>query len=74
MFRLKNGDRKDVTAKENKKKGKEKMVIKAGDNFEEMDRVLLRIPPISLFRVITNLTEKQRQSVREMGFGGTKLF
>ncbi|GKC63569.1 PAT1 homolog 1-like protein [Tanacetum coccineum] len=52
-----------VKVKENKGKGKEKMVNKASDNLEEMDRVLLRIPPISLFRMMTNLTEEQRQSV-----------
>ncbi|GJV25901.1 ulp1 protease family, C-terminal catalytic domain-containing protein [Tanacetum coccineum] len=45
------------------------MVNKAGDNLEEMDKVLLRIPPISLFRMMTNLTEEQSQSVRVMGFG-----
>ncbi|PWA65992.1 ulp1 protease family, C-terminal catalytic domain-containing protein [Artemisia annua] len=44
--------------------------VKAGDKVEVMDRVQLRIPPISLFRVITNFTEEQKQSVREMGFGG----
>ncbi|PWA67906.1 ulp1 protease family, C-terminal catalytic domain-containing protein [Artemisia annua] len=66
----KNGNVKDLTIKANKKKGKEKMVNKAGDKVEVMDRVQLRIPPISLFRVITNFTEEQKQSVREMGFGG----
>ncbi|GJX74804.1 hypothetical protein Tco_0313399 [Tanacetum coccineum] len=62
--------KKEVKVKEKKGKGKEKMVNKVGDNLEEMDRVLLRIPPISLFRIMTNLTEKQRQYVREMGFSG----
>ena len=66
----KNVEKKEVKFKEKKKKGKEKMVNNVDDNCEEMDRVHLRIPPLSLFRVLTNLTDKQRQSVRDMGFGG----
>ncbi|GJW13821.1 ulp1 protease family, C-terminal catalytic domain-containing protein [Tanacetum coccineum] len=69
-FGSKNGGKKNVKVKEKMGKGKGKMVNKVGDNLEEMDRVLLRIPPISLFRIMTNLTEEQRKSVREMGFGG----
>nr|GEZ68254.1 hypothetical protein [Tanacetum cinerariifolium] len=62
--------KKEVKVEEKKGKGKEKIVNNVGDNLEEMDRVLLRIPPISFFRIMTNLTEKQRQSVIEMGFSG----
>ncbi|GJY52343.1 ulp1 protease family, C-terminal catalytic domain-containing protein [Tanacetum coccineum] len=69
-FGSKNGEKREVKVKEKMGKGKKKMVNKVGDNLEEMDRVLLRIPPISLFRIMTNLTEEQRKSVREMGFGG----
>nr|GEW28027.1 transcription factor, K-box [Tanacetum cinerariifolium] len=61
-FGSKNGEKREVKVKEKKEKGKEKMVNKVGDNLEELDRVLLRIPPISLFRIMTNLTEEQRQS------------